>query len=478
MNILEAYSKKLAVAEKVYANEHGNRALSESKKIAIARVLANTSEYLNEAFENSVGTQLANMKTFKKFCLDLTTVALPNLIANDLVIVWPMKSRTGFIQYLQFTAGSNKGGVEQGEVFNDPFRLGKMTDERVNYTAALVVDAVTEDGKFTPAWEPLVHGFRTITTKDGEIEFNENFINKYTKDELATVKTRTYKVVVKDPESGDPEIQFFNTLGESGEYQVKKGDKVAYKYDNVQIPQNDLPIVNAHMEGIALAAKARRVAIYYSQMAAFQAKTEMGIDLGEVLATQACAELSYEIDTEIVKLLNDNAQYFEELEWNKALPVGVSKRDHYAGFVEVIEIASQLIYDRTQKHAANYMLAASNIKPILSLIDGWKAASTSKINGPYYAGSLNGIKVYISPAIPAGRYVLGYNGDDMTTSAAVYAPYMAIVPTQLLGFSDGAMSQGFSTLYDLKMLNPLLLVAGHVSNDPQKLFVTSDESGK
>lgn len=55
---------------------------------------------------------------------------------------------------------------------------------------------------------------------------------------------------------------------------------------------------------------------------------------------------------------------------------------------------------------------------------------------------------------------------------------MAIVPTQLLGFSDGAMSQGFSTLYDLKMLNPLLLVAGHVSNDPQKLFVTSDESGK
>lgn len=112
----------------------------------------------------------------------------------------------------------------------------------------------------------------------------------------------------------------------------------------------------------------------------------MGIDLGEVLATQACAELSYEIDTEIVKLLNDNAEYFKELEWNKALPVGVSKRDHYAGFVEVIEIASQLIYDRTQKHAANYMLAASNIKPILSLIDGWKAASTSKINGPYFAG--------------------------------------------------------------------------------------------
>lgn len=68
MNILEAYQKKLAISEKVYAKEHGNRQLSETKKIAIARVLANTSEYLNEAFNNSVGTQLGNMKTFKKFC--------------------------------------------------------------------------------------------------------------------------------------------------------------------------------------------------------------------------------------------------------------------------------------------------------------------------------------------------------------------------------------------------------------------------
>lgn len=70
MNICEAYAKKLSISEKVYAKEHGGAALSESKKIAIARVLANTSEYLNEAFENSVGTQLGNMKTFKKFCFN------------------------------------------------------------------------------------------------------------------------------------------------------------------------------------------------------------------------------------------------------------------------------------------------------------------------------------------------------------------------------------------------------------------------
>ena len=62
-------------------------------------------------------------------------------------------------------------------------------------------------------------------------------------------------------------------------------------------------------------------------MAAFQAKTEMGVDLGEVLAAQACGELSYEIDTEIVKTLYENATEYADLTWNKRLPLGVNKRD-------------------------------------------------------------------------------------------------------------------------------------------------------
>lgn len=439
MNIVEAYAKKLSISEKVYSKEHGGAELGDSKKVAIARVLANTSEYMNEAFENSVGTQLANMKTFKKFCLDLTTVALPNLIANDLVIVYPMKSRVGYIQYLRFTAGSNKGGVNQGDVWNDPFALGEMNDNRVAYTSAFVPEEVEigEGGKAQLHWTP-VRDVKLIDAPSGA------------------------KVTVVNAETGEIKIE-----GAEGKV------KVGYIYDNIVIPQNDLPLVNAHMDGIELRAKARRIAIYYSQMAAFQAKTEMGIDLGEVLATHACAELSYEIDTEIVKLLDKMAgEALEDLTFNKALPVGVSKRDHYAGFAEVIELASQHIYDKTQKHAANYMLCASNVKPLLVMMDGWKGASTSKINGPYFAGTINGVKVYVSPALKPGRFVLGYNGDDMVTSAAVYAPYMAIVPTQLLGFADGSMSQGFSTLYDLKPLNDRLLVAGAIVNATPEEGVT------
>ncbi len=429
--LLESYKRRLTLSEQVHKEAHNGAALTLAQKNTIARVLANTSAYLTEAFDNSVGTQRSDMKEFKKFALDLTTVALPNLIANDLVIVKPMSSMTGYIQYIEFVAGSNKGGVEQGDLFNNPFALAPMTDARVDYTNRAVVDVVPlEGGKGTLAWTPI---------------------------------SASFKPVIVGGESG-AEVEVLNA--ETGEIKVTGTSasfvRIKYVYDNVRIPQNDLPIYNARMKGIALEAHARRIAIYYSQMAAFQAKQEMGLDLGAVLATQACAELSYEIDTEIVKLLVESAPKDATLTFNKRVPVGIAKAEHYEGFAEVIEQASQIIYDRTQKHAANYMICASNVKPVLSLMRGWKGASTTKINGPYLAGTINGIKVFVSPAIAPGKFVMGFNGDDLITSAAVYAPYMAIVPTALLQFADGGNSQGFSTLYDLKLLNPALLVAGEV----------------
>lgn len=77
-----------------------------------------------------------------------------------------MKSRTGYIQYLRFTAGSNKGGVNEGDVWNDAFNLGKMTDERVAYTSAFVPEEIELDaeGKATLRWTPV----RDVKVIDGE----------------------------------------------------------------------------------------------------------------------------------------------------------------------------------------------------------------------------------------------------------------------------------------------------------------------
>lgn len=463
-NLCEAYKSRLAIAERFYSQKHAGEKLSESKKLVTAKVLENTNKFLNEAFENSVGTQRSDLGLFKKFALNLTTVALPNLIAHDLVIVHPMSSMSGYVNYVQYTRGSNKGAYVQGDVINDPFRLGSFKEGAykkldTNYTAAKVCEAkaAPEAGEYKVSlmWTPVVA--TTVEVVANGATFRDNGEGELQEMDGNKVKENG-KTGTIDYATGA--ISFAASILTEGPVFVN------YAYDNVVIPQNDLPIINAEIKAIPLIAKARRIAIYYSQIAAFQAKTDYGMDLGAQLAEKAVGELSYEIDTEITSMLVDNATESSLLSFNKALPMGVSKAEHYEGFAEVVEIGKQLIYDNTKRFAPTYMLVASDILPILSFIKGFSAASTSSVNGPYFAGTLNGLKVFVTPNVKPGTFVLGVNGDDMMSSAAVYAPYMAIVPTQLLGYADGGMSQGWSTMYDLKMLNAGLLVKGTVKNDP------------
>lgn len=419
--LFEAYKNRLAVSESVYGKMHNGEKMSNSRKLATAKCLENVNKFMNEAFDQSVGTQRADMGMFKKFALNLTTVALPNLISHDLVIVHPMSSMSGYITYIEYQYASNKGQTKQGDLISNPFGFGNVD---ADFTGSRVVENVAA-GEVVFAWKPQA----------GSVKF------------LAEDATEYVPL----------------TADEAGKYTVDKAGKVAYVYDNVVIPQNDLPMIKAEMKSIALVAKARRIAVYYSQIAAYQAKTDYGVDLGDQLAEKAVGELSYEIDTEVTNLLIENAAEDAELVWSKTLPVGVSKAQHYEGFAEILEIAKQKIYDATKKFAPNYVICASNLLPVLSVITAYKAAPTGAINGPYFAGTINGLKVFVTPNIEPGKFVVGCNGSDMMSSAAVYAPYMAIVPTQLLGYADGGMSQGWSTLYDLKILNKNLLIAGRIT---------------
>lgn len=236
MNLVEAYKKRIAISEQVYTRNHNGEKLSNHTKTAVARCLANVENFLNEAFDASSATQRSSMGEWKKFCLNLTTVTLPNLIANDLVIVSPMSSMTGYVAYVNYTSGSTRNGrVANESSFMNPFAIGDMNEEQSNYTAARVVEPIDEKAtEFVPAWTPVV----------GKVEAHKKANN--------TWETLTFN---------------------EGKATIVAGiyDKVRYLYDNVVIPQAQLPTLNAKVETIPLTAKARRIAIYYSQMAAYQA---------------------------------------------------------------------------------------------------------------------------------------------------------------------------------------------------------------
>ena len=180
---------------------------------------------MNEAFDASQGTQRADMGMFKKFAMNLTTVAVPNLIAHDLVIVHPMSSMSGYITYIEYTRSTAKGATKGNELIANPFQIGGVD---VNYTGATVVETAEEAGK--TKWN--AHG-----CFDAEGKFQEG------------------KVMKAD-----------GTVINVADIQV--GDDITYVYNNIVIPQDKLPTIKAEMKSIPLVAKARRIAVYYSQIAA------------------------------------------------------------------------------------------------------------------------------------------------------------------------------------------------------------------
>jgi hypothetical protein len=435
--LLETYAKRISIAEGVYAREHNNEAMPRDKKIALACVLNNTNRFMNEAFENSVGTQRADIGNYKKFILNLTNIAMPNLIAFDLVMVKPMTSRSGYVTYVEYVAGSNKGGVKQGDVFNAPLgfdkSFGNIDEDRARYTSAAVVEELEANAE--PSWKPL----KQTTKTEDHFPVQEFDVEKY--------------------DGVDSEGKAVWTPVTLTDGKVTAAGKYRYIYDNCIIPQNDLPIINAVTKDIPLIAKARRIAIYYSQMAAFEMKTEMGEDLGQNLSEQAVGELKFEIDIEVIEFLKSLAGA-AEISFDKKLPVGVSMAQHYEGFKETLNKMRSELYNRTRRFAPNYMVCAIDVLEVLAFCSGWRAAAPRAVAGAYLAGTIDGLKVFVAPNMEAGNFFVGVN--EGMVSAAVYAPYMAIVPTQLLGFADGAMSQGFSTMYALAALNKDLVVAGKV----------------
>lgn len=446
-NLLETYSRQLSVAEAYVAKNFDGRQVSNNTKLATAVLLDNTNRFMTESMV--AGGERADLGEWKKFCLNLTNIAVPSLIANDLVIVHPLTSFSGSVAYIQYVSAVDKGDVKAGETeFNGAFGLGQMTDERVAFTSQAIVETAGASGAL--ALTPVAGG-KIATGKRNNVG---DMIKADIKiaDKFCNIVGNAYKNIEDD-----------STVT------IAEGDKVVYfakEFQMESVPATTIPSIKPILKRIALTAEPRRIAVKYDQITAYQAKTDYGFSLDKQIAEQACGELAYEIDTEIVDMLYAGCSDAEAdvLTWSKTLPVGVNKFDHYVGFLEIVESAKALIYKRTGKWHPNYMVIGAKVPQVLRFINGFTAVKNAKMNGPYKIGELDGLNVYVSPRLGDWEFFFGLNGSDMMSSAGVYAPYMAIVPTQLIGLPDGSLQQGFSTYYAKALLNKNLLVKGVITD--------------
>jgi len=134
-----------------------------------------------------------------------------------------------------------------------------MTPGREAYTADRVVETLVAGADNTLAWTPVVKG--VFKDANGDV--------------IGDVKVGTDTYVFFNPANG----KLYQDAAYTTAFTATGGEKAAYVYDNIIIPQAKLPTLKAEMKSIALTAKARRIAVYYSQIAAYQAKTDYGLML-------------------------------------------------------------------------------------------------------------------------------------------------------------------------------------------------------
>lgn len=162
------------------------------------------------------------------------------------------------VTYLRYTAGINKGGVQEEDTFNGVYSLGQMTPDRMRYTSAAVSEiheltgAEATEKTFGLDWYPVVKvvSITYKTEATGDTEFPLTILDKDPGRALA---------------DGEALVNSEGKVTVGKAFPAGQKLKIKYFYDNEIIPQTvqpvSLPTLTAKMQAVNLHAHARRIAV-------------------------------------------------------------------------------------------------------------------------------------------------------------------------------------------------------------------------
>ena len=357
----------------------------------------------------------------------------------------------------------------------------RMSEDRMNYTGERVTETIGDPAPaaFIASFGPVKKG-AFINPADGvahdvrviHVDLTEEYFD--IDDNQPVTPSMTAYMRGQDAANVQPANMEGQFLGRKvSAYTPVAGDRVAYVYDNAYIPAEQIPSVVMRMQKRPVQAKIRRINYMFSKLAAWEAQNEYGFNLQAEMAQQAAAEIEYETDCEIIDLLtamgdaNVNARLihdgkyqfggYGDIVWidEELDTIGYSVKAE--GFLRKIAQAKAKIYEQTGRFLPNWALVSPLMTSILQFCPGYKAASTTNVNGAYKAGTLDGMDIYVSPRLTGKVMYLGVLGKEADTAAAIYMPFLPITPSQLLEFPDDSTVQGMVTVYGLERLNEQLV---------------------
>lgn len=384
---------------------------------------------------------------------------IPNLYAFDLVSVQPLDNITGVVSYIKYTYGSTKGATKEGTLMASALNLNtnpdaQYTSEDVSNEVVAALNNATAVSE-TLQWSPVQPG--TVSLTVGDVVLADD-------GQGHLVAADTSKI------TGEATINYATGEVSFTLATAATDDLLAtYKYVNDYVPTSQIPQISLSIASLTMVAKPRHLAAVVALEAMFRLQKEYGVSMEELLASQAAAEISYEIDTEIANDLYKLAYGgdAEAVRFSYVQPTGVSLQDHLDGLMTYLNLGAARMHKNTGRVKPNFIIAGSSAGAVFQSTRIFQPSGESNAVGPYYAGMYGPYRVYVYPQLVDNAFVMGYKGNTLLETGYIYAPYMPIVTTDMVQLEDMAGRKGWCTMYAKRMVNERFYVRGYIDNLPK-----------
>ena len=426
-------------------------------KAHTAVMLENASKWMGSLDESTLALTVGG---YRDYVLPIVRASFPTSPINQLVSVQPMNKRNGTVYWLNYVIGQTRGDFKRGQTLFDANngwqgRVG-YTDEQVsNETLGTAVANATQTGTLSEI--PVRAGSVEITVINGGDTYllrdnNNGGLTKVSGGAL-TVSAATVNYV-----TGAVSVTFSSALSSGGAISANytaNGEGTYVK------PQLDLEIQSTNLTAIR-----RAIGIRVSMEAMQDMKAEFGSDTSEFLISGASQQI-----------LTDQAGHVLQDLWamagngltpsatfDKTVPTGVNRAEHFRDINYEINIASGAITDATQRGEATWLVVDQNAANVLltaGAAGGFIAApSTSKGQGLVFLGTFNGLPTYkykfmstFPNAAAGGNILVGYKGSDWFDTGYVLAPFQQFYSSGPDNRADMTMRQSFAMRYSTKIIN-------------------------
>ena len=235
------------------------------------------------------------------------------------------------------------------------------------------------------------------------------------------------------------------------------------------------------IDRVTVTAKTRALKGEYSMELAQDLKAVHGLDaeteLANILSTEILQEINREVIRTIYTVAKDGAQTDTTSAGTFDLDTDSNGRwsvEKFKGLMYQIERDRNEIGHQTRRGKGNFMICSADVASAMSMAGMLESGHALNVDDTMstYAGTMNGMKVYVDPyyATAAGQfYVLGYKGASPYDAGIFYCPYVPLQMVRAMGENTFQPKIGFKTRYGM-VKNPFVGSGGETMTADQNQY--------